>query len=470
MKSARINSIIILVIGLLLAAFLYFSQVNQDGFLAKFKFKLGLDLQGGTHLVYRADVSQLESGDVNDSVEALRDVIERRVNLFGVSEPLVQTEVSGAFSDNDGEHRLIVELPGVTNVEDAVKLIGQTPLLEFKLAREEADQQERIKLIQDYQEAYQSGNIPQNPDPRVFEDPNFYDTGLTGRYLKTSRVGFAQGGGGFGVQTPHIELEFNAEGAALFREITGGNIGNILAIYLDGAPISTPVINDAIPDGKAIITGTFEPDEARILVGRLNSGALPVPIELISTQQIGATLGHDALNKGVKAGIIGMIIVALFLIVWYRLPGLVAVVALGVYVVLMLSLFKFFGVTLTAAGIVGFIISIGMAVDANILIFERMKEELVRGRNIEQSIDEGFTRAWASIRDANISSILTAIVLFWFGTSLIQGFALTFGLGVIISMFSAVTVTRNFLRSFAFSKNDKSTLRWFNVRVSQNNQ
>lgn len=469
MKGARINTAIILIIAVLLGGFLYFSEVNNEGFLSKFKFKLGLDLQGGTHLVYKADTSALESGDVNGSVEALRDVIERRVNLFGVSEPLVQTEVSGAFSDVGGEHRLIVELPGVTNVDEAVQLIGQTPLLEFKLQREEADQQERISLIQEYQDALTNGTAPENPDSRIFEDPNFYDTGLTGRYLKTSRLGFAQGGGGFGVQTPHIELEFNSEGAELFRQITGDNIGKILAIYLDGAPISTPVINDAIPDGKAVITGTFEPDEARVLVGRLNSGALPVPIELISTQQVGATLGHDALNKGVKAGVIGLTIVALFLIFWYRLPGVLAVIALGVYVVLMLSLFKIFGVTLTAAGIVGFIISIGMAVDANILIFERMKEELSRGKSVDQSIGDGFERAWASIRDANISSILTAIVLFWFGTSLIQGFALTFGIGVILSMFSAVTITRTFLKSIGFSKNDKATLKWFRVKNSTNN-
>jgi protein-export membrane protein SecD len=205
------------------------------------------------------------------------------------------------------------------------------------------------------------------------------------------------------------------------------------------------VVNEAILDGNAVISGNFSIPEGRELVGRLNSGALPVPIALLSTQTVGATLGEKALNSGVRAGILGVLIVAIFLILWYRLPGIVATVALAIYIGVMLMIFKLIPVTLTAAGIAGFILSIGMAVDANILIFERMKEELKKGKDITDAMHDGFARAWLSIRDSNTSSIISAVILFWFGTSLVKGFALTLGIGVLISMFSAITVTRTFL-------------------------
>ncbi|HEY4506418.1 MAG TPA: protein translocase subunit SecD [Candidatus Paceibacterota bacterium] len=416
MSKSRIGAVVILIIAILLAWGLYASEkATGDGFLAGFKFKLGLDLRGGTQLIYQADVSAIESSEVKNAMEGLRDVIERRVNLFGVSEPVVQVEETGALSGTSGEQRLIVELPGVTNVDQAVKLLGETPLLEFKL----------LLPVE--------GTTTQQ----------LVDTGLTGRFLKKAQLQFDQSGGFSG--SPSVVLEFNEEGSDLFAKITRENVGKILAIYLDNAPISTPVINEEITGGNAVITGQFTSEEGKILVGRLNSGALPVPIELISTQKIGATLGSQAVDRGVFAGLIGFIIVALFLILWYRLPGLLAVVALCVYVVLMLVLFKLIPVTLTAAGIAGFILSIGMAVDANILIFERMKEELKKNESIDQAMHEGFSRAWPSIRDSNISSMITAVVLFWFGTSLVKGFALTFGIGVLISMFTAITATRMFL-------------------------
>ena len=247
-------------------------------------------------------------------------------------------------------------------------------------------------------------------------------------------------------------MSFDKDGALLFEKITKDNVGKIVAIYLDGAPISTPVVREAISGGEAQISGDFTADEAKQLVGRLNSGALPVPIELISTQTIGPSLGSQAVHAGVKAALIGLLVLGILFILWYRLPGLVAVLSLGIYVVVMLALFKLIPVTLTAAGIAGFIISLGMAVDANVLIFERLKEELNDGHTVVDAVLNGFKRAWDSIRDANISSIISAVILFWFGTSLIKGFALTFGIGVLVSMISAIFVSRVFLLALSSSK------------------
>jgi protein-export membrane protein SecD len=268
---------------------------------------------------------------------------------------------------------------------------------------------------------------------------------LTGRYLQKATLEFDTN-----TREPKVSLQFNDVGTKLFAQITKDNIGKTVAIYLDGAPISTPVVREEIPNGQAVISGSFTPTEAKQLVGRLNSGALPVPITLLSTQTIGAILGDSAVHAGVKAAIIGFLLVALFLILLYRLPGLIAVFSLCIFISIILALFKLLPVTLTAAGIAGFIISMGIAVDANVLIFERMKEELRSGRNIHDAISAGFSRAWFSIRDSNISNFITAIILFWFGTSLIKGFALTLGMGVIISLFSAITITRIFLGAFSF--------------------
>lgn len=241
----------------------------------------------------------------------------------------------------------------------------------------------------------------------------------------------------------------------------------MVAIYLDGAPISTPVVREEIPNGQAVISGSFTPNEAKQLVGRLNSGALPVPISLVSKQTIGATLGENAVDAGVKAALIGFLLVALFLILWYRLPGLVAVISLCIFVAIILTLFKLIPVTLTAAGIAGFIISMGVAVDANVLIFERIKEELRSGRNINDAVSAGFSRAWFSIRDSNTSNIITAVILFWFGTSLIKGFALTLGMGVLVSMFSAITITKIFLGTLSFIKEGKVSRFLFSSGLSK---
>ena len=429
-------AIIILILGAGVGLFVFKSEPklnknfdNQRAFFKNHPFRLGLDLSGGSHLVYKADVSGVPSGQVTDSMDALRDVIERRVNLFGVSEPIVQVQGAGFISG--GDNQLIVDLPGITDVEKATVMIGQTPLLEFKIEAPEGTPQKATV----------------GKDGKLVIDPNsqFVSTELTGRYLKKATLEFDQN-----TREPRVSLQFDDIGTKLFAKITKENVGKMVAIYLDGAPISTPVVREEIPNGQAVISGSFTPTEAKTLVGRLNSGALPVPITLISKQTIGATLGSDAVVAGVRAAIIGFLLVVLFLVLWYRLPGLVAVLSLCIFVSIMLALFKLIPVTLTAAGIAGFIISMGIAVDANVLIFERVKEELRSGKKVTDAVSAGFSRAWFSIRDSNISSIITALILFWFGTSLIKGFALTLGMGVIVSLFSAITITRIFLSVLNF--------------------
>lgn len=427
-----------------------------------FKIHLGLDLQGGSHLVYQADFSNVSQADRADALNSIRDTIERRVNSFGVSEPLVQ--VSGA-------DRIIVELPGIKNINDAINQIGQTPYLEFKT---------------------------QNPNPGATQvDANgqttldlgnqWVSTGLSGKQLQKASVDF-QPSAGLGNQVV-VRLQFNDEGTKLFSQITSANLGKQVAIFLDGQMISSPVVQSAITDGVAVISGNFTTQQAKDLATRLNSGALPVPIKLISQQNVGATLGKESVQQSVVAGLIGLLMIALFMVMYYRFPGLLAVFALLIYaivsfaifkigisftVVVLVGLFFFLGltvnawfgvlaflsyisllflnglspVTLTLAGIAGFILSIGMAVDANILIFERVKEEIRSGKEIHKAVEDGFARAWLSIRDSNVSSLITTSILYIFGTPSIQGFAVTLGIGILISMFTAITVTKTFLRLF----------------------
>lgn len=423
----------------IIAVFLLIIAVGV-GFLTYYigTFKLGLDLNGGTHLVYKADVSKVATNDVNVSMQALRDIIEKRVNAFGVGEPIVQIEQAGILGSAEAQEKLIVELPGVTDIDEAISMIGQTPVLEFRTVK--ADD---LKAFQD--------KVIDDKDKQLEFIKLFQPTDITGRVLEKAVLDFNTTTG-----EPSVSLNFNAEGRAQFAKVTKENVGNILGIFLDGQPISIPTVREEIRDGKAVISGAFTLDEAKLLVRNLNYGALPVPISLISTQTVGASLGQSALNGGIRAGVLALIVIAMFLIIWYRLPGLVAVVSLGFYTIIMLALFKLIPVTLTAAGIAGFILSIGMAVDANILIFERMKEELRSGKNVNDAMHEGFARAWLSIRDSNTSSIITGLILYYFGsTSVIKGFALVFLVGVIVSMFTAITASRIFLYAVAPKKQGK---------------
>lgn len=416
----------VLLCGALLVYFLYQTTVNPD---SKYQFKLGLDLAGGSHLVYQADVTGIEEGEVADAMSVLREVIERRVNVFGVAEPLIQVEEGSFVGGGASTQRLVVELPGVTDISEAVRQIGQTPLLEFKLVDTDASLEN------------QALDALGASTPRKEE---YIDTGLTGRYLERAELLFGQGGQGVSNE-PVVSITFNDEGAELFEKITSENTGSLLAIFLDGEMVSAPQINEAISGGSAVISGNFTPDEARELVRNLNFGALPVPIELVSTQTIGASLGDSAAKAGVYAGAVGFLALSIFMILWYRLPGIIAVISLTLYVIIMLVLIKLIPVVLTAAGIAGLILSVGLAVDANILIAERLKEELALGKSTDEAIHEGFARAWLAIRDSNIAHVIASAILFWFGTALIKGFALVFVIGVLVSMFSAITISRTLL-------------------------
>ena len=374
-------------------------------------FRLGLDLLGGAHLEYQADFTGLADVNRADAMQGIRDVVERRINFFGVAEPVVQVS---------GTDRLIVEIAGVTDVNQAIQLIGETPYLEFK----------------------EGGN---STDPASWQS-----TGLTGKDVKKATLTFNSQ-----TREPQVSLELTSDGAKLFADITRRDLGKPVAIFLDGAPISIPTVQSEITDGNAVISGNFTPTEARTLATRLNSGALPVPIKLLSQQTIGASLGAKSLHDSLLAGVWGLILVGVFMIAFYRLPGLVAVVALLVYTVIVLAIYKFLPVTLTLAGIAGFILSLGMAVDANILIFARMREELKTGKPLSTAMHEGFRRAWLPIRDSHVTSLIGAVILYLFTTSIVKGFALTLGIGVLTSLFTATTVTRSILYLFIGPRSER---------------
>src|SRR3989344_1388054 len=412
-------------------------------------YVLGLDLQGGVNLIYQADLSQVQ--DKSGAMQGLRDVIERRVNLFGVSEPVVQIQ---------GQDKLLVELPGVKDVKQAIEMIGQTPYLEFDEGRSEAESQPILDKRKEVQAAQEKGeDVTKIKDWELtLQNPYIKPTELTGKYLSKANVVFDQT-----TYKPQIELVFNSEGAKLFEDITARNIQKPLAILLDGASIIdtsgddkiddndlyAPIVQDKITGGKAVISGNMSTKVANDLARRLNSGALPVKIgSPISQETVGPTLGAVSLQKSLWAGLYGFLAVVIFMIIFYRLPGLLASVALVAYVAIALSLFKLISVTITLAGIGGFILSIGMAVDANILIFARMKEEIKQGKELGVAIKEGFSRAWPSIRDSNLNSLIVCAILFLFSTSFIKGFALTLSLGIIVSLFSAIFITRILLMVF----------------------
>ncbi len=497
-------------------------------------FNLGLDLQGGAHLVYQANTDQIPDIDKAGAVEGVRDVIERRVRGgLGVAEPLVQT------TRVNNDYRVIVELPGVTDVNQAISMIGETPILEFKEGSDEplraltaAEQKEMDTYnadaksrAQQAQKDIKSGMTFEDAVTKYSEDertkstggdlgfiddtvfPEFYtwaskhkdgevgkeliqsfdginilkrlsvqekldensttvktynvarifikikqpidivppadqwkNTDLSGKQLKRAEVS----------QNPQtgqvqVALNFDDQGSQLFADLTKRNVGKPVAIFLDGLALSTPVVNEPILNGSAVISGMFSLQEARLLAQRLNSGALPVPVELISQQNVDATLGADSLQKSFMAGIYGLIAVLVYMVLYYRLPGLIAAISLTLYTLINLVLFKTLNVTLTLSGIAGFILSIGMAVDANVLIFERLKEELRQGRSLKSAVEEAFVRAWPSIRDSNITTLISCIFMMWMG-GFVKGFATVLAIGVVISMFSAIVLTRTILR------------------------
>lgn len=439
MLKTRIWAIILLILGFWLGYFIYSSEVAEN---SNFPFRYGLDLDGGTHLTYRADTTQVSPSEVNSAMDSLRRTIEKRINIFGVSEPIVQVEKGSVFSNNVDENRLSVELPGVTDIDKAIDAIGKTPVLEFRLA----------KSPQGYIPTEDDSKLsPEEINKKVYD--MYEHTGLGGSQLEKSQISFN------GMEpNPLVLVTFNSEGSKLFENITKNNLGKQLGIFLDGQLLSSPVIQQEIVGGTAQISGNFTPDEAKILAQDLNLGALPLPIELIETQTVGASLGRETLDKSINAFYIAFIVISIFLIVWYRIPGVIATLALLAYTLITFAIFKLVPVTLTSSGLAGFILSVGMAVDANVLIFERMKEEFkVKNKSFHDAIHDGFKRAWPPIRDGNISSLFSAVVMYWLsGTALVQGFALVFGLGVLTSMISAVIISKTLL--FAISPSNPSKL------------
>lgn len=374
------------------------------GFHQDYRFSEGLDLQGGVHLKYTLDLSQVPTADRDEAIRGVKNVMENRINPLGVAEPVIQVSRIG------DESALIIELPGQEDTESAINTIGKTARLTFR---------------------------EQNPSGE------FQETNLTGSDLKPngSSVVFDQT-----TRAPIINLTFTDEGTKKFSDITARNLQKPIAIYLDEEAIQTATVNDVISTGNAQISGGFTLPEAQETVRLLNAGALPVPLELKEQRKIGATLGEESIQRSLVAGGIGLLLVAAFMILYYRFLGVVAVVSLLLYTIFSLAIFKLLPVTLTLAGITGFILSIGMAVDANILIFERLKEELAQGKPLRRAIHDGFDRAWSSIRDSNASSIITALILYNFGaSSLIKGFSLTLILGILVSLFTAITVSRTLL-------------------------
>jgi protein-export membrane protein SecD len=499
---------------------------------------LGLDLQGGLHLEYALDLSKVPDDKQDDAKTAVQAVVERRVNAYGVGEPIVQLAHRG------GETFLIVEFPGAKEMEDVKDAIQTTPFLIFKEEKTEDEinaEKEEMKSItdpmneesktkavatldrakngEDFGElAKEISQDPGNKDdggvldfakkgsyveefdnvlfnddfkdgevwPELVEtefgwhiikkvetkgegddkevkaqhillrkmdipvDP-YKDTELTGEFLDRADLSFGGQGMGGGISEPQVNLQFNSEGAKMFADITKRNLGKTVAIYLDDQVVSAPTVQAEIVDGNAVISGNFTTDEAKELSQRLNEGALPVPITLVSQQSVEATLGAEALEKGLKAGAVGLILVMLYMILYYRFFGFIAAVSLGIYAATLITIFKLssltpMSITLTLAGIAGLVLSIGMAVDANVLIFERIKEELILGKNLKRAVDQGFDRAWPSIRDGNVSTILTSMILMMMGTGFVKGFALILILGVLVSMFTAIVLVKIIVR------------------------
>jgi preprotein translocase subunit SecD len=493
------------------------------------KINLGLDLQGGVRLKYALDLSAIDSTKRSDALDASLAVIERRVNAFGVGESLVQLAKSG------NEDQIIVELPGVKDIEQAKKMLKDTPILEFKeeagpdvlkmfddantKAKSDAETMlARTKNNENFEDlakqfsedpgskdtggdlgfAKKGQFVPEfddvifNPDFKLGEvwtdlvesqfgwhiikkveergdgdtkevraehilfrkqtldmypELAWTSTGLTGKNLTNAQIDRQSQG----LSKPQVAIEFDDEGAKLFANLTKKNLGKRMAILIDGQIVSAPTVQSEITNGKAVITGNFTEKEAKDLVVRLNEGALPVPITPIEQESISASLGDESLHKSLFAGMIGVAAVIVFMILYYRLLGLIAAFALLLYTALLMTVFKFssltpFAITLTLSGIAGFILSIGMAVDANILIFERTWEELKNGKSLPKAIEEGFRRAWPSIRDGNSSTMLTCLILIWMGTGFVKGFAIILMIGVLFSMFTAIVLVKTLIR------------------------
>ena len=424
--------------------------------------RLGLDLRGGLQTLLEADLPEtatIASGEL----EVTRQILESRANALGVSEVMMQTA---------GERRIVAEFPGVSNPEEVVASLQQTGLLEFvDMGTSPAAPGTIIETDFGQSDATTPAATPTTdpaatPTTEPTTDPNqpaetVYHTVMTGSDLSDAFVSTDQLG------TPAVSFTLKPEGATIFAEYTTSHRNQYLGIVLDKRVVSTPVVNDPITDGNGVITGNFTPAEANQLAVQLRYGSLPVPVKVVESRTVGATLGEESVRKSLTAGVIGLAVVILFMLLYYRMPGFIADLALISYAILTLALFKLIPVVLTLPGIAGFILSIGMAVDANILIFERLKEELRAGRNLRQAIDLGWSRAWPSIRDSNTSTLITCLILYvfgnTFGTSIVKGFSVTLALGVDVSLFTAIIVTRTFLHTLLDNVKLAEHPRWFGL-------
>ncbi len=406
--------------------------------------RLGLDLRGGLQVLLEADLPEDAQIDAA-SMEIARDIVQQRTDALGVNENVITVA---------GERRIVGEFPGLEDTESVLTTIQQTGLLEFVDTGDFTPAEGSI-LVTDYSPTGEPAEVPA-------DGTTVYHTIMTGAELKSVNVSQDTLGTNY-----IINFELKSEGTKIFGQHTSANVGKVLTIVLDKQVISAPVINDAITGGTGSISGTFTYESANAFAIQLRYGSLPVPLKVVETRIIGPTLGADSLNKSLIAGLIGMTIVVLFMIIYYRMPGVVAVLSILIYAAITFAIFKWFHFTLTLPGIAGFLLSTGTALDSNILIFERMKEELRSGRSLIQATDLGWTRAWSSIRDSNLAAIITSVILFWFGSSfgatIVKGFSLTLALGVLISLFTAIYITRTLLALFVKTFKPQNFERWFGI-------
>jgi preprotein translocase subunit SecD len=436
--------------------------ISIGSFERDIKIVRGLDLQGGLRVLLEADLPE-DTEITSEQMNTAKDIIENRVNGLGVTEPIIQVA---------GNRRILVELPGIADPEIAVAAIKETGLLEFvemgELSTEEIYLLQGQTIQTDFETSEESPEetvywplVGDTEDEPSESDSMVFHTVMTGAVLENAGVTRSTTG------ELSVGFVLTDEGKDIFGNYTSQHIGDILAIVLDKEVISVPRIESAITTGQGSITGNFTYEEANNLAIQLRYGALPIPLKVVESKSVGPTLGEDSLQKSTFAGVIGLSVVILFMALYYRLPGFLADFALLIYATITFALFKLIPVTLTLPGIAGFVLSIGVAVDANILIFERMKEELRSGRTLQQAIDLGFSRAWPSIRDSNLSTLITCGILYWFGNtfgaSIVKGFSLTLALGVAVSLFTAITVTRTFLHVVLDRINLAEHHQWFGV-------
>lgn len=447
----------LILILIVVAAAIYIDLPNSPGIHVfninrDFETRLGLDLVGGVQALLEADLPEGQEVDPAE-MQVARSIVENRVNFLGVNEAVVQQA---------GDRRIVVELPGESDPERALSAIQQTGLLEFvdmtDLSPEQALVLENTIIQTDF---LASETVQPTATVTSTIPTRIYHTVMTGTDLEAVSVVYNQ------LSEPEVAFTLSSNGSAVFRDFTSANIGRVLAITLDKRVISTPTINQAITDGQGVITGRFTTETANTLAAQLRSGSLPVPLRIVETRTVGPTLGQDSLRRSLIAGIVGFAVVVLFMALYYRLPGLVADLVILIYALVAFALFRSIPITLTLPGIAGFLLSTGSALDANILIFERLKEELRRGRTLRQAVDLGWQRAWPSIRDSNIATLLTCGILFYigsaFGATIVKGFSLTLAMGVAVSLFTAILVTRTILNLVLEVTKPTDLPRWFGL-------